>query len=148
MYRLTKRLALALEKADELAKRIRTIASGRFLPLTKLCGIDLLTAGTFAGVLGPGQRFDSNAALAAFAGVSPREASSAGHVPHRLNRRRKQAPECDPLPLRTHQGPYSPEARTYLARRLADGKTKKEASPSFETLYRTGRVARVDRMPG
>lgn len=48
-----------------------------FAPLTELCGINLLTAGTLAGILGPGRRFASDAALASFAGVSPLEASSA-----------------------------------------------------------------------
>jgi hypothetical protein len=39
-----------------------------------------------AAILGPGNRFTSDAQLAAYAGAAPLEASSAGHELHRLNR--------------------------------------------------------------
>ena len=42
--------------------------------------------GTLAAILGPGNRFASDAQLAAYAGVAPLETSSAGLVRHRLNR--------------------------------------------------------------
>ena len=70
----------------ELASEIRELAKVKFEPLTKLCGINLLTAGRLAAILGPGDRFKSDSQLAAYAGVAPLEASSAGKVRHRLNR--------------------------------------------------------------
>jgi len=63
--RLAQRLRLALEQADTLAAQIRQRAQARFFPLTGLCGVSLLTAGALAGILGPGQRFKTDAQLAA-----------------------------------------------------------------------------------
>ena len=57
--RLAQRLRLALDQAydlhAELARRIRKQAAQQALPLTRLCGVNLLTAGALAGILGPGQ---------------------------------------------------------------------------------------------
>jgi transposase len=53
--RLTQRLRLALSQADELAWQIKDLARRRFSPLTNLCGVNLITAGTLAGILGPGE---------------------------------------------------------------------------------------------
>ena len=55
-------------------------------PLTKLCGVNLLTEGILAGMLGPGRRFETEGQLAAYAGTSPLEASSSALIRHRLNR--------------------------------------------------------------
>jgi len=84
--RLAGRLHLALEQVAELGRRIEALAQARYAPLTRLCGVSLLTAGALAGILGPGRRFASEAQLAAYAGCAPLETSSAGRVRHRLNR--------------------------------------------------------------
>lgn len=84
--RLATRLRLAISQAEDLARQIKERAEGRFPPLTRLCGVNLITAGTLAGILGPGRRFATDAQLAAYAGAAPLEASSAGLVRHRLNR--------------------------------------------------------------
>lgn len=84
--RLAQRLRLVLEQAAALGQEIAAVAAPRYQPLTQLIGVQLLTAGALAGILGPGQRFTSEAQLAAYAGVAPLEASSAGLVRHRLNR--------------------------------------------------------------
>ncbi|MDQ5852163.1 MAG: IS110 family transposase, partial [Chloroflexota bacterium] len=84
--RLVQRLRLTVEQAATLATEIGKHVEARYLPLTELHGVQLLTAGALAGILGPGQRFTSEAQLAAYAGVAPLEASSAGTMRHRLNR--------------------------------------------------------------
>lgn len=86
VQRLTERLALAPAQSEEIARKIRALAAVHFAPLTTLRGVNLLTAGTLAGIPGHGRRFVSDAALASYAGVSPLQASSAGHPRHRLNR--------------------------------------------------------------
>jgi transposase len=91
--RLSKRLSLALSQAEDIAHRIRDLAGECFLPLTRLCGVNLLTAGALAGILGPAPRFANDAQLAAYAGVAPLEASSAGLTRHRLNRGRQPPTE-------------------------------------------------------
>ncbi len=125
--RLAQRLRLALDQAEELAEQIRTRAGRSFSPLTRLCGINLLTAGALAGILGPGRRFASDAQLAAYAGVAPLEASSAGVVRHRLNRGGNRRLNAVLYRIARTQARYSPEARAYLDRRVAEGKTRREA---------------------
>ena len=131
--RLAKRLRLALEQADELEQEIARRAAADFRPLTELCGINLLTAGALAGILGPGRRFATEAQLAAYAGVAPLEASSAGGIRHRLNRGGNRRLNAILYRIALTQARHSPEARTYLDRRKAEGKTSAEA---FRALKR------------
>jgi transposase len=125
--RLAERLALVLSQAEELGRRIRDLAKERFAPLARLCGIDLLTAGALAGILGPGPRFTTDAQLAAYAGVAPLEASSAGMVRHRLNRGGNRRLNAILYRIALTQARHLDEARQYLDRRVAEGKTKREA---------------------
>jgi transposase len=125
--RLALRLRLVHEQAQGLANQISELAHTRFTPLMRLCGINALTAGALAGVLGPGQRFASDAELAAYAGVSPLEASSAGRTRHRLNRGGNRRLNAIFYRIVLTQAHYLPAARTYIERRLTDGKTRRDA---------------------
>lgn len=125
--RLAARLHLALEQARETEDQIKSIAAINYTALTELCGISLLTAGALAGLLGPGRRFRSDAALAAYAGVAPLEASSAGRTRHRLNRGGNRRLNAILYRIALTQSRWSPEAKDYLARRIAEGKTRREA---------------------
>jgi transposase len=125
--RLTQRLRLALSQAEELAQQIKDLAQGRFSPLTNLCGVNLITAGTLAGILGPGDRFATDAQLAAYAGVAPLEASSAGLVRHRLNRGGNRRLNSVLYRIVLTQAHHLPAARAYIDRRLSEGKTRREA---------------------
>lgn len=69
--RLATPLSLVLMHADDLADQIKELGAMRFTALTRLCGISLLTAGTLAGILGPGRRFRTDAQLAAYASAVP-----------------------------------------------------------------------------
>jgi transposase len=124
--RLAERLGLALAHTQELAKRIRALAAHRFSPLTAICGVNLLTAGTLAGILGPGRRFATDAALAAYAGASPLEASSAGRTRHRLNRGGNRRLNAILYMIALSQARHSEQARAYLERRVQEGKTRRE----------------------
>jgi len=126
--RLVQRLRLAQQQASELSRKIRayTTAAG-FDGLTQIYGVGLILAGTLAGILGPGCRFRTDAELAAYAGTAPLETSSAGLVRHRLNRggnRRLNA--LIHMVALTQLRCWTP-ARLYVERRLAEGKTKREA---------------------
>jgi transposase len=125
--RLAQRLRLALDQAEAVAAQIRQRAQAHLSPLTGLCGVSLLTAGALAGILGPGHRFRSDAQLAAYAGVAPLEASSAGRVRHRLNRGGNRRLNAILHRMAVAQARSSPAARAYLARREAEGKTRREA---------------------
>jgi transposase len=98
-----------------------------------LCGVNLLTAGTLAGILGPGRRFASDAQLAAYAGVAPIEASSAGITRHRLSRAGNRRLNSIIYRIALTQAKHYPEARAYLDRRVSEGETRREA---FRALKR------------
>ena len=121
------RLQLALLHAEELKDRIEAMASDGYAPLTEICGVSLLTAGTLAGILGPGRRFVSDAQLAAYAGAAPLEASSAGYVRHRLNRGGNRRLNAVLYRIVLTQAHHSPAGRAYLDRKVAQGKTRREA---------------------
>jgi transposase len=125
--RLAQRLRLAVAQAKALATQIRALAAKRYRCLTTICGISLLTAGALAGILGPGRRFAGDAQLAAFAGVAPLEASSAGRVRHRLNRGGHRRLNAILYRIALTQARHSGQAQAYLARRVSEGKTKREA---------------------
>ena len=151
--RLAQRLRLARDQADGLARQIRARAQTGFSPLTRLRGVNLLTAGALAGILGPGRRFATEAQLAAYAGVAPLEASSAGRVRHRLNRGGNRRLNAILYRSALTQARCSPEARAYLGRRMAAGKTWKEAVRALKRflvraiwhLWRECPGARADR---
>lgn len=130
--RLAARLTLTLGHADELAQQIKELAAVSFAPLTRLCGVNLLTAGTLAGILGPGRRFGSDAQLAAYAGAAPLEASSAGIVRHRLNRGGNRRLNAVLYRIALTQAHHLPAARAYLDRRVAEGKTRREAKRALK----------------
>ena len=125
--RLAERLQLATTQADDVAEQIRLLAAARYEPLTRLCGVNLLTAGMLAGMLGPGRRFESEAQLAAYAGTSPLEASSSGLTRHRLNRGGNRRLNSVIYRIALTQAHFHPGARAYLERRVSEGKTRREA---------------------
>jgi transposase len=121
------RLQLALTQAKDLAEQIRNAAQEHYTPLTQHGGVDLLTAEALAGILGPGRRFLTDAQLAAYARVAPLEASSAGQVRHRLNPGGNRRLNAILYRIALTQARCSPDAQAYLARRQAEGKTRREA---------------------
>ena len=125
--RLAQRLRLAVDQAAALAKQIGAQVQTSCVALTRLCGVNLLTAGALAGILGPGRRFRTEAQLAAYAGVAPLEASSAGRVRHRLNRGGHRRLNALLYRIALTQSRSSPAAQAYLARRTAAGKSPREA---------------------
>src|SRR5699024_7882808 len=96
-------------------------------PLTTIFGVAELTAGMLAGYLGPGDRFETEAQLARYAGVASRETSSAGTTRHRLNRTEHRKRNAVIHRIALTQSQRSEPAREYLARRQAEGKTWREA---------------------
>jgi transposase len=126
--RLAQRLQLVLEQVADLTTQIQTrTEAGGFTPLTEICGGGCLLAGALAGILGPGGRFHRDAELAAYAGVAPLEASSAGAVRHRLNRGGNRRLNSIVHMIAVTQLSHHEPAKTYRARRLQEGKTKREA---------------------
>ena len=125
--RLAQRLRLAHDQAVTLEQEIGALVRAHYLPLTQVTGVDLLTAGALAGILGPGRRFRSERHVAAYAGVAPLEASSAGITRHRLNPGGNRRLNAIVHRIALSQARHAPQARAYLARRQQEGKTWREA---------------------
>lgn len=124
---LGQRLRLAVAQATELKTQIEARARAGFSPLIRLKGVNALTAGMLAAILGPGQRFPTDADLALYADVAPLEVSSAGRVRHRLNRGGNRRLNAILYRIALTQCRAWPDAQAYVARRMSEGKTKREA---------------------
>ena len=92
------------------------------------------------GILGPGHRFATDAQLAAYAGVAPLEASSAGAVRHRLNRGGNRRLNAVPYRIVLTQAHYLPATRAYIDRRLSEGKAGRRSHLAC-CLLKTGLVS-------
>jgi transposase len=125
--RLGDRLALLAEQATQLEREISALGAARFRPLMGIKGVKGCTAGTLAGLLGCGQRFAREDQLAAYAGIAPIEASSAGVVRHRLNRTGHRQLNAVVHRIALTQLRCLPAASAYVARRQCEGKSKREA---------------------
>jgi transposase len=130
--RMADRMALLIEHESQLAEELAAVVAGHYAPLLEVHGVGTLTAATIAGALGPAGRFASDAQLAAYAGVAPIEASSAGHVHHRLNRGgNRQLNAAFYRIAITQYRSYAP-AKAYIAARRAQGKTFRDAIRSLK----------------
>lgn len=124
--RLAARLSLALRQTAALGQEIGALARQPFAPLLALVGVAPLMAGMLAAHLG-GHSFATDAQLAKYAGVAPLDASSGAQTRHRLNRTGDRQLNALFHRIALVQSRCYPPAQAYLARRLAEGKTRKEA---------------------
>ena len=115
------RTILALDR--ELQARIEKTAPA----LLALPGCGALSAAKLLGEIGPIKRFQTDAQLARHAGVAPLEASSGKHRRHRLDRGGNRQPNCALHRIAITQARIHPPARTYLERKQAEGKSRREA---------------------
>ncbi len=142
--RLGARLLLVTEQLAEVTQHLEAVGRQCLTPLDDLYGVGPLTASELAGHLGPGKRFATDARLANHAGEAPLEASSGEVVRHRLNRggNRQLNAILERIALTQSRG--DPDARAYLARRRAEGKTDREARRALKrficrAIWRTWR---------
>jgi len=115
------RTILALDR--ELQARIEKTAPA----LLALPGCGALSAAKLLGEIGPIKRFQTDAQLARHAGVAPLEASSGKHRRHRLDRGGNRQLNCALHRIAITQARIHPPARTYLERKQAEGKSRREA---------------------
>jgi transposase len=112
----------------ESHRRIRVAVQASGTTLTDLFGVGPVIACYLIGFTGDVRRFTSRDQYAAYNGTAPVERSSGGRVVHRLsqrgNRRLNHALHLAAICQirQTHS-----EGRAYFERKVADGKTKKEA---------------------
>lgn len=122
-----RRIAELSKRTRELERRLAQLAREQAQPLLAIPGCGALTAAKILAETDGISRFHSEAALALHAGVAPLDASSGKHQRHRLNRSGNRQLNCAlhriaVTQLRCHQ-----PARTYITRKQAEGKTRREA---------------------
>ena len=111
------------ELEAELAALVETYAPQ--LLAERGCGP--LTAAKLIGEVAGAERFATDAKLARTGGAAPIPASSGNTNRHRLDRGGNRQLNCALHRLAVNKARYCPDTAAYLARKQAEGKTRKEA---------------------
>jgi transposase len=136
-FDLADELLSDLRRLDEQLKashkRIREAVRASGTSLTELFGVGSIIAGTLIGFTGDVTRFANRDHYAAYNGTAPVEFSSGGRVVHRLSRRgnRTLNHALHMAAVSQLRQPHS-EGRAYFDRKVAEGKTKREALRSLK----------------
>jgi transposase len=126
----------------ELARRAR--ADAPRLLAERGCGP--LTAAKLIGEIAGVERFATDAKLARNAGSAPIPASSGNRTRHRLDRGGNRQLNCALHRLAVNKGRWDPDSAAYLARKQAEGKSRKEALRCLKR-HLTRRVWQLLRTP-
>lgn len=127
-------LALLDEQERALRKKLERAARSSFRPLMAIEGIAEINACAIVAECGAPRPGFGEEQMAALAGVSPLEASSAGGIRHRLNRGGNRRLNMVFHQTVLTQGRMYAPAQAYLARRSAEGKTDREARRALKRL--------------
>jgi transposase len=114
-------------RARELQREITTLVQSKAPQLLELAGCGALTAAKILAETAGVQRFSTDAKLARLAGVAPIPASSGKNNRHRLDRGGNRQLNCALHRIAVVQGRTHEPARTFLAKKETEGKTRREA---------------------
>lgn len=136
----------------ELERELTALVRAQAPALLALPGCGVLTAAKLIGETADVDRFPSEAQLAMHAGTAPLPASSGNRRRHRLNRSGNRQLNCALHRIAVTQGRGHPPARAYLARKEAEGKSRKEALRCLKrhlarTVYRTLSTIQEEKTP-
>jgi transposase len=134
---------LALEHLDDLRrldgqikdskKRIATAVAASATALLELFGVGPVVACMLIGYSGDIHRFPNRHAYAMYNGTAPIDVSSGGRITRRLNRRgNRQLNHAIHIAAVTQLRHAHSDGRVYFDRKVAEGKTKKEALRSLK----------------
>lgn len=115
-----------------LTRELEALAPVVASALLQIPGCAALSATKILAEAGPIARFATAARFAAYAGVAPREASSGERRRHRLSRRGNRQLNCALHVIAVTQRRWHPIGKDYLTRKLAEGKSRKEALRSLK----------------
>lgn len=149
---LLARIAELTTRSGELERQIAARVHESAPGLLALAGLAALGAAKIVAETGGVERFSDDAALALHAGVAPLAASSGMKRRHRLNRTGNRQLNCALHRMAVTQGRVDPRGRAYLARRQAEGKTRREALRCLKrylarTVHRTLRSELLEAHP-
>lgn len=137
------RLELAHETLDEIRlldarlkrskTRIAEAVKASGTTLTDIYGVGPIIAGLIIGYTGDVSRFATSGHFAAYNGTAPIEFSSSGRTVHRLSRRgNRTLNHAIHMIAVTQIRNLDSEGRTYYDRKVAEGRTKREAMRSLK----------------
>ncbi len=124
---LVRRCGELTRDANEYEREIAVAVANYAPQLLTLKGCGALVAARIIGETAGVVRFRGDAQFARLAGVAPVNASSGKQLRHRLNRYGNRQLNSALHKIAVVQGRWDPRARAYLARKQAEGKTRKEA---------------------
>lgn len=124
--RLAKRVLVLDEELTVNRQRLTEIVTVEAPELLELLGVGAVTAATILTVWSHPGRIRSEAAFAAIAGTAPIPASSGNTVRHRLNRGGDRQLNRAMNTIVLTRMRTDADTRTYVQRRLSEGKTSKE----------------------
>jgi transposase len=133
-------------RVRELERDITRLARAYAPRLLAERGCGPLTAAKLIGEIAGIERFASDAKLARTAGSAPIPASSGNRTRHRLDRGGNRQLNCALHRLAVNKGLWDPDSAAYLARKQAEGKTRKQALRCLKR-HLTRRVWRLLRTP-
>jgi transposase len=114
-------------RANELERELETLLREQAGELLELPGCGPLTAAQLVGEVAGVDRFASDGKLAKHSGSAPLPASSGQKQRHRLNRKGNRQLNCALHRIAVTQARMHEPARSYLARKQAEGKGRREA---------------------
>ena len=112
---------------DELERELAALVAALAPQLLAERGCGVLTAAKLIGEIAGVDRFATDAKLARTAGSAPIPASSGRTNRHRLDRGGNRQLNCALHRLAVTKGRLDPDTAAYLARKQAEGKTRREA---------------------
>jgi transposase len=134
-----------------LRAQINELLDASGTTLTNDAGIGPILAARLLGEVGDVTNFRSKAAFASLTGTAPLPASSGLTIRHRLNRHGNRKLNFTIHYIAVTRCRVDPDTRAFMAKRLAEGKTRKEAMRSLKRhlsnrIYRTmmADASRVD----
>jgi transposase len=124
---LLRRLTALSSDVAELEAELECLLRENAAALLELPGCGTLTAAKLVAEVAGIERFRSDAKLSKLAGVAPLDASSGKQRRHRLNRKGNRQLNCALHRIAVTQGRVHAPAREFLARKQAEGKSRREA---------------------
>jgi transposase len=145
---LARRLEAATKEADDLEREILSHVRALVPKLLDEPGVGPIVAAQLIVTWSHRGRVRSEAAFARLAGVAPLPASSGQTIRHRLSRGGDRQLNRALHTVVLHRRQHDPATRDYIARRVAEGKTPREASRILKRylarhLYRVMENARL-----
>jgi transposase len=124
---LVTRIRALTREADALEAELRALVRAQRPALLAETGCGALTAATLIGRTAGAQRFATDAHFARQSGTAPIPASSGNRQRHRLHRGGDRQLNRALHMIAITRAARDPATRTYLDRKIAEGKTRKEA---------------------